>query len=119
MKTTIPAYPDEMIGAGLTLLRLATASGLLDLASVHARSHPAAWIAMMASALLMTGTFTRWTASLTALVFFSQGWFAASDVAGAASLAVLVLTGPGAYSVDAVAAGRVHVRLRSPSNIGG
>jgi len=118
MKTTIPAYPDEMIGAGLTLLRLAAASGLLDLASVHAKGHPATWLALIASALLITGAFTRWTASLTALALFGMGWLAPSDIAGAASLAVLLLTGPGAYSVDAVAAGRVHVRLRSASNIG-
>jgi hypothetical protein len=116
MKTTIPAYPDEIIGAGLLLLRLSLASVLMDIVHAHLTGQPALWLASIASALIAAGAFTRWTAALSVLTMCGLGWAGPDtpSLAGATSFAVLLLTGPGAYSVDAVAWGRLHKRFRPP-----
>lgn len=116
MKTTIPAYPDEIIGAGLLLLRLSMAPVLMDIVHAHPAGPQALWLASIASGLIAAGALTRWTAGLSVLTLCALGWagFSTQGFAGATSLAVLLLTGPGAYSVDAVAWGRIHKRFRPP-----
>jgi len=113
MATPLPVYPGGSTGAGLLVLRLSMVAALLNHSLPPALAVPWQWLTAAICVSLAVGIWTRRSACLGALVMAVIG-LAVPDRPGlisAACLVVLVLTGPGAYALDARAWGRIHVRL--------
>ena len=110
MKMTVPAYPDGLLGAGLAVLRLSMAGAIMGLSLVPDLGGPAQWLLAALCVSLVLGAGTRWSTLVGALALVAFGPHTISLIG---SLMTLVLTGPGAYSIDARVWGRVRVRSRS------
>jgi uncharacterized membrane protein YphA (DoxX/SURF4 family) len=116
MISGLALFPGGPTGAGVLLLRASVASTLLMLGASHSGgANILQFLSILAATSLFAGFQTRVVAGLSlAVPVFS---FAAG--AGSAPLAILhavdavalVLTGPGAWSADAVLFGRRTVKL--------
>lgn len=114
MATPFPVYPGGSTGAGLLLLRLSMVAALLTHDRLPMLAAPWQWLTAALCVSLALGIWTRRGTCLGALGTAVIG-LAVHDpqsLIRSACLAVLMLTGPGAFAFDARAWGRVRVRLR-------
>jgi len=113
MAAPVPAYPDGLIGAGLALLRLSLAAMPLIPGRGASLTGPWQWVEAALCVCLAFGVWTRWSAGLGALglVALVLARREPEMLLISTSLLVLVLTGPGAYAIDARIWGRVQIRL--------
>jgi uncharacterized membrane protein YphA (DoxX/SURF4 family) len=114
MATPFPVYPGGSTGAGLLLLRLATVVALLTHGLFPALAAQWQWFAAGLCVSLALGVWTRRGACLGALgaALFGLAVHDPQSLTLSACQVVLMLTGPGAFALDARAWGRLHVRLR-------
>ena len=110
------AHPGGLVGVAILLLRGSAALTLLSMAGSAAEdgSISAAFSGIMAVALLI-GIGTRPAAALAAAgAIVTLGAAAWADIAGHLAFALeassILLTGPGAFSIDAVRFGRTTLR---------
>jgi hypothetical protein len=115
MRATIPYYPSGAPGAGLVLLRLAVAHGLLLTTSPE---NAALWqkLVFVAVSLGLVGGFNARLLSILCLLFELQSLFGSSslvfgNVTAILSASALALVGPGAFSIDARLFGHRTVQL--------
>lgn len=121
MISGLPLFPGGAIGAGLLLSRFSVASSLITLVVMQSvASNWLQFLDVLAVVGLCAGFQTRILAVLTlAAPIFALAanstpiWLAALHVINAAALA---LTGPGAWSIDAVLFGRRIVTLPDRNN---
>lgn len=115
MKMTVPVYPGGRLGAGLAVLRLSMAGATLTCARLADHGGPGQWLLAILCVSLALGVWTRWSAlaGAVALMVLGLPTLAPQDLAIAGGMAALVLTGPGAYAIDARVWGLVSVRSRS------
>lgn len=130
MTRLILSYPDGRSGIALLLLRLTCALGVFPSIRALWPEQASWWPAEIAAAVpclaLMIGLLAR-PAALLILAILAASLFAIPGesvlflTGSAGGLAVLLLLGPGAYSIDARRFGRRVIRLdpRSPDRGGG
>lgn len=116
MISGLALYPAGFLGTGLLLLRVCVAGSLVGLSGVSAGSADALQFLSVVMALaLCAGIQTRAFAviALAAPVFWlAHGWaFPILSAMHAADALALILTGPGAWSADAILFGRRTVTL--------
>ena len=116
MISGVALFPGGAAGAGLLLLRFSVAGSLLALSASHfGTANGLEFIAILAIIGLCAGLQTRLLAALNVGapilgVALGAGFVPLAILHGVNAL-VLVLTGPGAWSVDAVLFGRRTVKL--------
>jgi hypothetical protein len=111
MISGLAQYPGGAMGAGLLLLRFSVAGSLLKLSVLP--SEAANWLeflVVLGATGLCAGLRTRVIASLSLTALFVSAPSALSALHAVDALA-LILTGPGAWSVDAFLFGRRTVTL--------
>ena len=109
-------FPGGVTGAGVSLLRVSVASSLLLLSLVHSEgANLLQFLAVLGAVALCAGFQTRVVAALSFAVpllgFATGAGFAPLAILHAMDAGALVLTGPGAWSIDAVLFGRRTVTL--------
>jgi hypothetical protein len=114
MVTSFPVYPGGTTGAGLLLLRFSMVATLLTHERLPALSASWQWATAALCVSLALGIWTRLGAGLGALGMIALGLaiHAPQTLIRLACLVVLILTGPGAFALDARAWGRIRIRLR-------
>lgn len=115
MGAPLYVFPDGRAGAGLLLLRLAVAGSGLSIVSA-ARISPAWLLAccLLISVPVAAGVLTRALAALGAAalpVAFAQVSVPETIALHVVCSIALVLTGPGAYSIDSALFGRRQIVL--------
>ena len=115
MISGLALFPGGAAGAGVLLLRLSVASSLLILSGLHSDgANVLQFLAILAALGLCVGFQTRVVAglSLAAPIFgLASGASVSLATLHAIDALALVLTGPGAWSADAVLFGRRTVTL--------
>jgi hypothetical protein len=115
MERLYPIFPTGWPGLGLALLRLAVSVHLMALASAHERAPLAGLALLLLAGLLLLGLVTTLAGAIALLAEV-----AVTAMGGAWTLPValllldpvlLVLLGPGAYSLDARLFGRRLITL--------
>jgi putative oxidoreductase len=122
MQRLFTTFPNSWPGAGLLLLRLAAAAPLLveSVAFICSAAHrldiPVELVGLGVGGLIAAGFFTPFAAFLQVLLQVWLGFHDAVTARGEHGLlavmgAVLVMTGPGAWSVDARLFGRKRIDM--------
>ncbi|TGX55725.1 hypothetical protein E5A73_00915 [Sphingomonas gei] len=106
------SFPAGFAGQGLFLLRGVVALILLVCISSRSNGTVVHGLLIGASALIMAGLCTRWSAlAALATIILIADWQTGRLLIAALTLA-LALTGPGSLSLDARLFGRRNIRLR-------
>ena len=115
MMSGLDLFPGGATGGGLLLLRFSVASSLLMLSTLHfGGANLLQFLAVLAAMGLCAGFRTRVVAgfSLAAPIFgLASGASSSLAILHAINALALALTGPGAWSADAVLFGRRKVTL--------
>lgn len=114
MKMTVPVYPGGLLGAGLVVLRLSMAGAALTLGHLADHGGLGQWLLAILCVSLALGVWARWSAlaGALALIALELPTLTPGDLMIVGGMAALVLTGPGAYAIDARVWGLVSVRSR-------
>ena len=97
------------------MLRLSMAGAILTYDQPHGLGESGQWLLAIGCVSLILGAGARWSAlaAVLALIALGPPMRLPQDLVIVGSMVALVLSGPGAYSIDARIWGRVRVRSRS------
>lgn len=113
MRSRLALFPGGAAGAGLLLLRVSVAVSALMLIGAAALSLDLQIMGVLLAAGLCAGFQTRVLAALSLGASLLSATSLGLGAAHAISALALVLTGPGAFSIDARLFGRRTVTLRN------